>query len=590
MLAPYAIHVVRTSTDFVEFLAWLRTRDGRFLALDTETSDADALYTSQFRVRLIQIGDTQDAWVFPWDTWGRAAAQALLEYRDRIIVHNAAFDVAVLRRQGYHLDWAQIVDTFLAMRIAQPNELSGLKESSDRHLDPEADLSQKDLKEAFRRNGWDWDTVPLDLPLFIEYAGADVILASRLYESRVVQDALRSPTWQLESDVNAICARMAARGMRVDVEMCQRHYDRLTREAEVVRQQALTDFSLNLGSTKDCGHWLLGDPDAHPLMTKSTAGGATAVDKDSLEKVLVSIPGTAASTVAGMILDVRSKEKIASSYFKVFIEHADADGVVHPQILTSEARSSRMSIRKPALQTLPKDDESGVRGVVMARADDEDLLTSDYDQIEMRLAAVFSKDAGLLQAFKDADATGGDFFTSMGAQIYREPGFTKKDRRRRIVKNSLYGSLYGAGAVKIAATAKIPLTEAQATLHRIFTQYPGLRTLMRSAESQAKRDGYVTTLGGRRLDVDPAAAYKALNYVVQGSAAVLLKRALVDMACAGLEDYLVVPVHDEVVLSTPKDVTEDVRRTVAEIMPIRDLPLEIGAEPSLPMERWGAVA
>jgi DNA polymerase-1 len=513
-----------------------------------------------------------------------------MEYRDRILVHNSAFDMAVLGRQGYLLNWAQITDTMLAMRVAEPNERSGLKESSDRHLDPDADLSQKDLKDAMRRNGWGWDDIPLTLPVFEQYSGLDVILTSRLYESPVLQDALRSPVWQLEMDTAALCARMADRGMRVDVDLCQRNYDRLVGEADLIRTRAQHDHGLNLGSPKQCAHWLLGQPDSHPLMTKTTAGGAVSVDKEILEKITISVPGTQAAAVAAAMLEVRGKEKIAASYFKVFIDRADSNSMVHPQILTSEARSSRMSIRSPALQTLPKDDSAGVRGVVMPRTPDERLITSDWDQIEMRLAAILSKDEGLLAAFRDADANGGDFFTSMGADIYHDPSFTKKDPRRRVVKNAMYGSLYGAGSAKIAVTAKISLAEATVTLDRIFRQYPGLRTLMRNAEAQAKRDGHIKTMGGRRLDVDPVAAYKALNYVIQGSAAWLLKRALVGMACAGLEDYLVVPVHDEVVLSAPVDVLDEVRRTVADIMPIRDLPLEIGADPSLPMERWGSPA
>jgi DNA polymerase I len=590
LLAPYKTHEVRTSDEFREFLDWLRTRDGRYVALDTETSSADDLYTDQFRVRLIQLGDTQDAWVLPWDGWGRAAATALLEYKSRILIHNSAFDMAVLQRQGYPLNWAQVTDTMLAMRIAEPSKLSGLKESSDRHLDPDADLSQRDLKDAMRRNDWTWDTVPIDLPIFVQYSALDTILTARLYESAVVQDALRSPVWQLEMDTAAICARMANRGMRVDVEMCQQRYDRLMGEADLIRTRAQHDYGLNLGSTKDCGHWLFENPDSHPLMTKATAGGAISVDKEVMEKVMVSLPGTRAGSLAGAMLEVRAKEKIAKSYFKVFIDRADSDGMVHPSILTSEARSGRMSIRSPALQTLPKDDSVGVRGTVLPRCSQERLVTSDWDQIEMRLAAILSKDAGLLQAFRDADRDGGDFFTSMGADIYREPGFQKSDKRRRIVKNAMYGSLYGAGPAKVAITAKISLAEAVTTLDGIFKQYPGLRKLMQNAERQAKRDGYVTTLGGRRLTVEPMAAYKALNYVIQGSASNLLKRTLVEMACAGLEDHLVVPVHDEVVFSVPTDAVEDVRRVVAEIMPIRDLPLEIGAEPSEPMERWGSAS
>ena len=160
--------------------------------------------------------------------------------------------MAVLQRQGYHLDWAQVTDTMLAMRIAEPNELAGLKESSDRHLDPDADLSQKDLKDAMRRNGWDWDTVPIDLPIFhaVQRPGRDPHLAAvrdaRWFRTRC---ARRSGSWRWTPPPSAPGWRSA--GMRVDVEMCQRHYDRLVGEAELIRHRVQHDHGLNLGSTKD---------------------------------------------------------------------------------------------------------------------------------------------------------------------------------------------------------------------------------------------------------------------------------------------------------------------------------------------------
>lgn len=354
-----------------------------------------------------------------------------------------------------------------------------------------------------------------------------------------------------------------------------------------MRDEMLEDFGLDIGSTKACARWFIEDPDASSLMTKKTKGGSISVDKEVVEKISVSIPGTRAEHVAKTMVAVRYKEKLAASYFDTFIERADGNGLVHSQILTSEAKTGRMSIRNPALQTLAKGDAAGVRAVVLPRNSGELLISSDYDQIEMRLAAIFSRDPVLMQTFADADASGGDFFTAMGQQIYHDLAFTKADPRRGTIKSTMYGMLYGAGAVKIALTAKVPLHEARASMSEIFTAYPGLRTLMDTTERRAKREGQVTTLGGRVLTVHPQAAYKGLNYLIQGSGAVLLKRALVELACAGLEDYLVVPVHDEVVFSVPKDEVEDVRQVISQIMPITDLPLLIGAKPSPGLARWG---
>jgi DNA polymerase-1 len=377
------------------------------------------------------------------------------EHDGRILIHNADFDMTVLERAGFPLDWAKVIDTMLAMRIAESDQLAGLKEASNRHLDPEADLSQKDLKQAMVRNGWTWDTIPINLPVFTTYAGWDVVLTSRLYELPIVQDAIASPPWQLEMDTARVCARMSENGMRVDLDMCETQRGIMRSEATAMRESIVASHDLNVGSNPDVSRWFMSQPESRELMTKKTKGGGVSVDVEVLEKIIANAYGSEPASVAEAILAIRRREKLASSYFDTFIERADADSLVHASILPSEAKTGRMQIRNPALQTLPKDGASGVRNVVLPRREGEALITADYDQIEMRLAAVFSRDAGLIKTFEEADRIGPDFFTAMGRQIYHDPLMEKGDPRRHKIKSTMYGTAYGAGPNKIAVTAKI---------------------------------------------------------------------------------------------------------------------------------------
>jgi DNA polymerase I len=293
--------------------------------------------------------------------------------------------------------------------------------------------------------------------------------------------------------------------------------------------------------------------------------------------------------VARSVLAFRKAEKLAGTYLEGFARMADADGLLHAQLNTLAARTGRMSIREPALQTLPKpnDDPQSrlVRKAVIPRNEGEVLISADWAQIEGRIAAHVSGDTNLIAAFNTADETGGDFFVEMGKLIYKDPGFTKKDDRRKIVKGVIYGLLYGAGAPKMAETAGIPEHEAVEARSAILGTFPGLNAAMKRFEREGST-GYVTTHYGRQLEVDEGKAYTGLNTYIQGTAADCLKNALVLLANAGLDQAMVVPVHDEVVVSVPASDAEEVEHLLVETMRINDFDVGVPAESSGPMLRW----
>lgn len=584
---PY--FMVETGQDFLDFAAWLRSRERGFVALDTETS-GHRLYDPAFHIRLLQIGSSHEAWVFPFHRFGAAALAMMEEYPGTVLIHNSAYDMAAMARHGFRLPWDHVVDTMLAMRLSEPLQSAGLKEAATRHVSENASDGEKVLKDAFRRNKWDWATVPFEFEPYTFYAAMDVILTSRLYQTEACREGVASPLWQVEMDVRAVCSEMEERGMRVDVERSREIRAELLAVSEGHREIIQTRYGLDAGSNEDVGRWLFEHPDSRHLMTKATAKGAISVDKEVLEGIIEGLadqPEAEPCDLASRILALRGNEKLANSYFGNFIDFSDANGFVHAQINTLSARTGRMSITGPALQTLPKRGSSIVRDVVLPRYDDHVLVSSDYSQIEQRLIALASGDEQLIEAFRVADSTGGDFFVEMGKIIFRDPDFQKTDKRRGITKNCMYGMSYGAGPAKLAVTAGISVAEAREAMETIMGTFPGLKRLLAEYEREAYRTGRITTMGGRTVIIPRDQSYKAVNGFVQGSAADLMKTAIVDLAQAGLAEYMVVPVHDEVLFSFPADEAEELSRVVAEVMPIRSLSMEIPAEPSKPLHTWG---
>lgn len=574
-----------TSETFGEFWAWLSDQD--FIACDTETGGGYNQFDPAFRVRLIQFGSIDRAWVVDFQRWRGFVADVFAKFRGKIIMHNARFDMLALAAEGIEVPWANVEDTMIMLRLAEPTESAALKKASDKYVSTASSGAQKVLADAFRRQKWDWTTVPIDFPPYAFYAALDTILTSRLYLSDVAVRGRKSPVYPLEMEVKAVCTRMERNGLKIDVGFCQREADRLRDEADSLKVQTKQEFDISISSPQQLSHWLASRPEALALMTKETADGKLSVDKEILS-VLVNVPGDVGE-VARRTLRVRRNEKIAGSYLENFIGMRDHNDIVHPQIETVAARTGRMSVREPGLQTLPKptvdSDYRVVREAVIPHDEDHVIVSCDSDQIELRLCAIVSGDQGLIQAFREADAGDVDFFTGLARGVYHDPTLLKSDKRRDRIKTFTYSSIYGAGIPKMALSAGISTAEMREVRDSIAARYPGFFQLALEARHQLNQNGgYVETLYGRRLPVEKEHA--ASNYILQGTAADCLKRSLVFMAQAGLEEYMLVPVHDEVVLNVPKDIVDDVRAEVKANMECFDFEVPLTADPSGGCANW----
>jgi DNA polymerase-1 len=199
-------------------------------------------------------------------------------------------------------------------------------------------------------------------------------------------------------------------------------------------------------------------------------------------------------------------------------------------------------------------------------------------------------------AFRDADATGGDFFVGLGKQIYNDENFSKKDPRRGLVKGTMYGSAYGSGIQKMAETAGVTYDQMAEVAEGVFSTFPGIKGFMAEIERLgSKREkeeeiGYVVTPMGRRLPCDPGRVYSLTNYMLQGTAAELMKKAIVRLDAAGYSDLMCMPIHDEMVFSVPEVDALEAMNDIQEVMSYCDgeFAVDLPAEAEGPLDRWGS--
>lgn len=581
-----SLHLVTSIDEAYEMKRWLGERRD-VLGLDTETSGLDP-HEPGAKLRLVQIGDHETGWAIPWEQWGGAAMECINAWEGPIALHNAAFDVRWLKvHAGWQPPWHRIHDTMIMAQIDNPLGSGALKQLAKLHVDRRATAGEVLLKEAMAKQGWGWDTIPVDFGPYWEYGALDPLITAQLY-AHFRTDLKYPRVYDLEMGARRVVSQMEENGARIDVEYCETKYRELTEYVDAAKAWARENWGVSITSAAQLVKFF--SERIGVEITRTTASGAPSVDKYML-KMFANGDNETAAQVAQFILKVRHAEKMSGTYFANFLG-MHRDGILHPSIKTLGARTGRMSMTNPALQTLPKG-EALVRDAFIPH-EGHALVSCDYSQVEMRLMAHFSEDANLQRAFIDADASGGDFFVTLGRDIYNDPNFSKADKRRGLVKNTLYGKAYGAGVAKMAETAGVPEPQMRSVVEAVDAAYPGLKRFQSQVEDlgvRRERDegqGYVVTPFGRRLPCDENRVYSLTNYLLQGHAAEVLKDALVRMDAAGLGPYLLLPVHDEVIASVPREDYEEVSRLIGESMSVREgYAVPMPADPEGPLERWG---
>ena len=598
-LANVNLHYVDSVEVANNFITWLsQRRPHDAICIDIETGEfsgrptSDALSPWHGDIRLVQVGDGEQGWAIPWKEWSGVFYQAMKNYSGLVVFHNIAFEAKWFeKRSRWGVPWHRAHDTMLMAQIISPNESAALKKLTSQYIDSRASSLQQQLDIGLAENGWTWGTVPVNFQPYWAYGALDTVLTMRLFDRFWPQcgpGGEFSNVYELEMATRKIVTRMEINGARVDLEYSKQKFDELNDYGERVRAWGFQTFGKSITSNIQLVRIF---ESLGAEITETTPSGHKSVSKDQLD-ILLRDGSPDVKQLADIVLKQRKADKLANTYFKNFMEK-NIDGFVHPSVKTMGARTGRMSITDPALQTLPAGDAT-VRRAFLPKDDDHVILSSDLDQVEFRLTANFSQDQQLINLFNDADAVGGDVFTSIMRQVYADDTLQKSDPRRKRIKGTVYGKLYGAGVSKMALTAGVSDAQMKDVVDAFDSNYPGVKRMSAEIEDFGMRRirtegvGYVKTRLGRKLPCDEDRVYSLTNYLIQASAAEVFKQNLVKLDQADLTEYLIVPVHDEIVLNAPKDDALEMMATVRDCMTTTDgweVPLTAGVDG--PFNNWG---
>lgn len=599
-LGDVSLQLVDSVEQAERFLTWLgERRPLNAIAIDTETGELpggkrdDALSPWHGRLRLVQVGDGKTGWSIPWDHWKGVFYQGMNQFDGPIVCHNIGFEARWFDVQSdWDLPWHQAHDTMIMAHLIDPLGSGALKRLTSQYVDAKAAHLQQGLDDGMVKNGWTWGTVPVNYQPYWAYGALDTVLTMKLFEQFWEKCAPGKPysqAYELEMNTRRIVTRMELNGARLDLDYSKRKYQELIDYTEQVKQWGKDNYN---GLSITSNAQLVRQFEALGAeITQVTPSGAKSASADQL-KLLLRDGTPEIQQLADVVLKQRKADKLASTYFSNFIND-NVNGFVHPSVKTMGARTGRMSIQNPALQTLPKGDDT-VRRAFLPKDDDHVIITSDLDQVEFRMFSTMSQDPNLISLFNLADATGSDPFTEIGREIYADPTMQKSDKRRGLIKGVVYGRLYGAGVAKQALTAGVPEEQMRAVSNEFDRRFLGMAAFQKKVEDIGMRrlreegQGYVKTWTGRRLPCDEDRVYTLVNYAIQGGAAEIFKSNLVKLDQADLTELLIVPVHDEIVLNAPRENAEEIKEIVRECMTTRDgwaIPLTADVEG--PLENWG---
>ncbi len=406
-----------------------------------------------------------------------------------------------------------------------------------------------------------------------EYVGACADAAfglARKLMPELEQQKLDALLVDLELPLLPILAEMELRGVRVDRAALSEIDSEVTRLLSDLERQVfeLSGAEFNINSNPQLGKVLFEDLRL-PVVRKTKTGPS--VDQEVLEKLSGQHP------LPHLILEYRSLSKLKGTYLDALPALVEADGRIHTSFNQAVTATGRLSSSDPNLQNIPVRSDLGKR-VRSAFVSEPGwlLLSADYSQVELRVLAHVSGDEALLDSF----AKGEDVHTRTAAEVFGVAPEAVTGEMRRAAKAINFGIAYGQSAFGLGQRLDLPGAEAQAIINRYFERYRGVRAWLDATIAEAKRTGEVSTLFGRKRYVAEihsrnfaarqGAERIAVNTPIQGTAADLIKRAMIEvdrrLAAEKLQARLLLQVHDELLVEAPEAEVEAAKRLVGEAM------------------------
>lgn len=559
---PHTYHAVTTRAELDALVARLLAAE-RF-AFDTETTGLDAR-----NVDLIGCSfalEAGEAWWVPVasEAWNREeyldALRPVFAAEDKeAIAHNYKYDYQVLRSHGVQLK-NRIFDTMIAHYLLQPESGHGL----DRLAELDLGYQTIPLSQLIGEKGKGQKS-PADVPAdqWTDYACEDADVALRLaerYRPQLEEVAATALARDVEFPLTRVLAEVEREGVHIDRAGLAQYSEELATQIEALDAdiQRLAERPFNVDSPKQLGP-ILFEHLGIKAKVKRTKSGQYPTGEEVLIKLEQQHP------IIPLILEYRKLKKLRSTYVEPLPKLIDpGTGRVHTHYMQAVAATGRLSSNHPNLQNIPIRTAEGraIRKAFIPRDADHVLVAADYSQVELRIAAAMSGDPGLCEAFRE----GHDIHTATAARVFGV-AYGDVDRTMRSKAKAVnFGILYGQGAFGLAQNLNISRSEAKEIIDAYFAQFRDLKDFTQQCVDRARETGYAETLMGRRrylpditsanTNVRSFAERNAVNAPIQGSAADIIKVAMLRIQAAiereGWATRMIMQVHDELVFDVPQ--------------------------------------
>ena len=571
---PHDYRIVRTADELRAMIAEIR-RYPEF-CFDTETTGFDL-----FNDRIVGMSFAvvpHEAWYVPCDERSTPEYAGLLRplFEDETIAkigQNIKFDLMVLRRIGLAVRGPKY-DTMILHYLLDPESRHNMDALAMRYLNYRPISITSLIGKGARQLTMDM----ISLERVAEYAAEDADVTLRLKQvlwPKVEELDLAGLYLEIEEPMIAVLAEIEMAGVRIDSEALAEYAVELNKtlnDLEGDIRRLADEPSLNVNSARQLGEVLFGKLRIaeKPKMTKTKQ---FSTEEEYLQTFAHKYE------IVDKILEYRGVKKLLSTYVEALpLLVNPVTGKIHTSFNQAVTATGRLSSTNPNLQNIPVRDELGrrIRKAFIPSDDEHLLLSADYSQVELRLMAHLSGDESLIAAFEHGE----DVHAATAARLFgKEVAEVDSDERRK-AKTANFGIIYGISAFGLSQRLDIPRKEAKEIIEGYFASYPKVKEYMDRVVEEAKRDGYVSTIFGRRRYLNDIASRNAVarglaernavNAPIQGSAADIMKIAMIRVSRRfreeGIRSKVILQVHDELVVDMLRSEQERVIAIVTEAM------------------------
>ncbi|MGE6471141.1 DNA polymerase I [Serratia proteamaculans] len=574
-----------TILDEDTFAEWLeKLKKAEVFAFDTETDGLDTL-TANLIGLSFAIAPGEAAYLPVAHDYLDAPAQLdrahvlatlkpLLEDEKALKVgQNLKFDMSLLARYDITLRgiaFDTMLESYVLDSVGGRHDMDSL---SDRYLGHKTVTFEEIAGKGKKQLTFNQIALEQAAPYAAEDADVTLQLHLAMWPQLKESAELLTVFNEIEMPLLPVLSHIERTGVLIDQSILATHSIELTKRLAELEIQAheLAEEPFNLASTKQL-QAILYEKQKLPIL-KKTPGGAPSTNEEVLAELALDYP------LPKVILEYRGLAKLKTTYTdKLPLMINPVSGRVHTSYHQAVTATGRLSSSDPNLQNIPVRNDEGrrIRQAFIA-PEGYRIVAADYSQIELRIMAHLSQDEGLLKAF----AAGEDIHRATAAEVFGLPLDKVTNEQRRSAKAINFGLIYGMSAFGLARQLGIPRGEAQRYMDLYFERYPGVLEYMERTRQQAASQGYVSTLDGRRLylpDVSSsngmrrkAAERAAINAPMQGTAADIIKRAMIEVD-AWLQSQekplvrMIMQVHDELVFEVHESVIEESNQRIRELM------------------------